>query len=170
MKFNICFESKYKGMFKDVLKIKIKNMFSMIFFGFLFLFIAIYILFLRFNEPVLWYHKVLGYLLIILGLLFIIFSPFGFLFKKYNKGFMDKINIEFYKKDNEWFYHLRGTKNNSSYEEEYKINLVEIKKDICIFSSLNGNEFFIPLKELNEENINDLILMKNEILKLRIKK
>lgn len=170
MRFNICFESKYKGMFKDVLKIKIKNMFSMIFFGFLFLFIAIYILFLRFNEPVLWYHKVLGYLLIILGLLFIVFSPFGFLFKKYNKGFMDKINIEFYKKDNEWFYHLRGTKNNSSYEEEYKINLVEIKKDICIFSSLNGNEFFIPLKELNEENINDLIIMKNEILKLRIKK
>lgn len=170
MKFNICFESKYKGMFKDVLKIKIKNMFSMIFFGFLFLFIAIYILFLRFNEPVLWYHKVLGYLLIILGILFIVFSPFGFLLKKYNKGFTDKINIEFYKKDNEWFYHLRGTKNNSSYEEEYKINLVEIKKDICIFSSLNGNEFFIPLKELNEENINDLILMKNEILKLRIKK
>ena len=170
MKFNICFESKYKGMFKDVLKIKIKNMFSMIFFGFLFLFIAIYILFLRFNEPVLWYHKVLGYLLIILGILFIVFSPFGFLLKKYNKGFMDKINIEFYKKDNEWFYHLRGTKNNSSYEEEYKINLVEIKKDICIFSSLNGNEFFIPLKELNEENINDLIIMKNEILKSRIKK
>lgn len=170
MRFNICFESKYKGMFKDILKIKIKNMFSMIFFGFLFLFIAIYILFLRFNEPILWYHKVLGYLLIILGLLFIVFSPFGFLLKKYNKGFMDKINIEFYKKDNEWFYHLRGTKNNSSYEEEYKINLVEIKKDICIFSSLNGNEFFIPLKELNEENINDLILMKNEILKLRIKK
>lgn len=170
MKFNICFESKYKGMFKDILKIKIKNMFSMIFFGFLFLFIAIYILFLRFNEPVLWYHKVLGYLLIILGILFIVFSPFGFLLKKYNKGFMDKINIEFYKKDNEWFYHLRGTKNNSSYEEEYKINLVEIKKDICIFSSLNGNEFFIPLKELNEENINDLIIMKNEILKLRIKK
>ena len=170
MRFNICFESKYKGMFKDILKIKIKNMFSMIFFGFLFLFIAIYILFLRFNEPILWYHKVLGYLLIILGILFIVFSPFGFLLKKYNKGFMDKINIEFYKKDNEWFYHLRGTKNNSSYEEEYKINLVEIKKDICIFSSLNGNEFFIPLKELNEENINDLIIMKNEILKLRIKK
>lgn len=170
MRFNICFESKYKGMFKDVLKIKIKNMFSMIFFGFLFLFIANYILFLRFNEPVLWYHKVLGYSLIILGILFIVFSPFGFLLKKYNKGFMDKINIEFYKKDNEWFYHLRGTKNNSSYEEEYKINLVEIKKDICIFSSLNGNEFFIPLKELNEENINDLIIMKDEILKLRIKK
>ena len=168
MRFNICFESKYKGMLKDVLKIKIKNMFSMIFFGFLF--IAIYILFLRFNEPVLWHHKVLGYSLIILGLLFIVFSPFGFLLKKYNNGFMDKINIEFYKKDNEWFYHLRETKNNSSYEEEYKINLVEIKKDICIFSSLNGNEFFIPLKELNEENINDLILMKNEILKLRIKK
>ena len=49
-------------------------------------------------------------------------------------------------------------------------NVLEIKKDICIFSSLNGNEFFIPLKELNEENINDLILMRNEILKLRIKK
>lgn len=170
MKFNICFESKYKGMLKDVLKIKIKNMFNMIFFGFLFLFVGIYVLFLRFNEPVLWYHNVLGYLLIILGLLFIVFSPFGFLLKKYNKGFMDKINIEFYKKDNEWFYHLRGTKNNASYEEEYKINLVEIKKGICIFSSLNGNEFFIPLKELNEDNINDLYLMKNEILKLRIKK
>ena len=28
MKFNICFESKYKGMLKDVLKIKIKNMFN----------------------------------------------------------------------------------------------------------------------------------------------
>ena len=100
MRFNICFESKYKGMFKDILKIKIKNMFSMIFFGFLFLFIAIYILFLRFNEPILWYHKVLGYLLIILGILFIVFSPFGFLLKKYNKGFMDKINIEFYKNRN----------------------------------------------------------------------
>ena len=55
--------------------------------GFLFLFITIYILFLRFNEPVLWYHKVLGYSLIILGILFIVFSPFGFLLKKYNKGF-----------------------------------------------------------------------------------
>lgn len=170
MKFNICFESKYKGMFKDVLKIKIKKLLNMIFLGLVFLCIGIYILFLRFYEPNLWYQNILGYLFVILGLLFIIFSPFGFLLKKYNKGFMDKINIEFYKKDNEWFYHLRGTKNNSSYEEEYKINLVEIKKDICIFSSLNGNEFFIPLKELNEENVNDLYLMKNEILKLRIKK
>ena len=83
---------------------------------------------------------------------------------------MDKINIDFYNNDNEWFYHLRGTKNNSSYEEEGKINLIEIKKGICTFSTLKGKDYFIPLKELSDDNINDLNIMKEKILKLRTKK
>ena len=145
MKFSVCFDSKYKGMLKDVFKIKIKSMLNMIFFGLLFFVIGVYFSFWKMSHVITTRDSIIGYILMFIGVLFILFSPFGFLLKKYNKGFMDKINIDFYNNDNEWFYHLRGTKNNSSYEEEGKINLIEIKKGICTFSTLKGKDYFIPL-------------------------
>ena len=165
MSFTIEMNSDYKGKRKDILNLKSSSFLWTIVFGIIFFFTGFYIYFINYNRVINDIEFILGIIVIIIGVLFLFFSPFVFFFKGLNKGLKGKIRFSFMKgEDNKWAYALTVTKKDKLYQESGFITMAQKKK--CFFDLINdkGTEYYIPIKVLSEEQLGSLTSLAQDFI------
>lgn len=157
MNFTIEMNSDYKGKRKDILKLKSSSFLWAIVFGIIFIFTGFYISFINYNRVINDIEFILGIIVMIIGVLFLFFSPFVFFSKGLNKGLKGKISFSFMKgEDNKWAYALTATKKDNLYQESGFITMAQKKKRFFDLINDQGTEYYIPIKVLSEEQIGNL--------------
>ena len=109
-------------------------------------------------------------LFVIAGVIGILVSPIVALFRKSeNKGFTGSILIHFYKNGNSkiYDYHLIGTRKGEPFESKEQVFSVEMKKYIAILTSPQGKCFYIPLRQINGDEIEKLKRISKETMEMR---
>lgn len=157
MNFTIEMNSNYKGKRKDILKLKSSSFLWTIVLGLLIFFTGVYMSFINYNRVINDIVFVLGIIVMIIGVLFLIASPFVFFFKGINKGLKGKISFSFTKgEDNKWAYALTATKKDKLYQESGFITMAQKKKSFFDLINDRGKEYYIPIKVLSEEQVENL--------------
>lgn len=157
MNFTIEMDSNYKGKRKDILKLKFSSFLWTIVLGVFAFFTGVYISFINYNRVINDIVFAIGIIVMIIGVLFLVCSPFVLLFKGLNRKLKGKITFAFTKgEDQKWAYTLTATKNDKLFQESGFITMVMKKK--CFFDLFNnkGNEYYIPMKVLSEEQLGNL--------------
>ncbi len=171
MELSIVFNSSYKGKIKDKLSVKLSTLFLFLFLGFIFVFVGFYLYFVEINRIITRLDRFYGFCLIFLGLILILISPFSIIFKHMNKDLKGDISIFLYQEatSNKWMYRISAIKKNTPFLEIGEINTIVIKKNLAIIKSLRGEEYIIPLKELNMSQKETLFSIEKEVKQERIR-
>ena len=88
-----------------------------------------------------------------------------------NKDLKGDISVYLYQEatSNKWMYRISAIKKNTPFLEIGEINTIVIKKNLAIIKSLRGEEYIIPLKELNMSQKETLFSIEKEVKQERIR-
>lgn len=148
----VSFSCEYKDRWKDTLRRKLSSLLWGLLASFVLIGLGIY--FLAFQKDPNFSN--MASLFVIVGVIGIILSPIIALFKRSgNKGFTGNITIHFYKNGNSkiYDYHLTGTKKGEPFESKEQVFSVDMKKYVAILVSPQGKRYYIPLRQLDENQI-----------------
>lgn len=155
---NISFPSNYKGKVKDKLSIKSNSAIFSFSIGLVLLAIGLY-LFLRdkattfAQSPII---PILGLILIFLGILIILTSPFIGLFKGYNKYLKGNININLTKNESDSFPYYSYRIYSGKFESNGNLNNIVKLKRVYALTLEKGKMLYIPINILSKESVSFL--------------
>lgn len=167
MEFEIFFNTDYPEKRKDVRSVKNKT-FKTLLGGFAVLFaVGFFITFFVFRGYT-WKFKLLGEILLVVGLIGLVLTPFFTLFKKVNKGLDGNIHVVFTKSDSgEWNCVVFV---NAAPEPIYdnEISLAESTSRVVVVTLKNGKEVVVPLCQMSDDAKAKLKTVADETKQLRI--
>lgn len=155
---NISFPSNYKGKVEDKLSIKSNSVIISFTIGLVLLAIGLY-LFLRdkvttlAQSPVI---PILGLILIFLGILIMLTSPFIGLFKGYNKYLKGNVNINLIKNESISFPYYSYRIYSDKFESNGNLNNIVKLKRVYALTLEKGKMLYIPINILSKEYISFL--------------
>lgn len=155
MEFKIKFSMNYEHKFIDFLSARLSKFYWMILLCVFSSLLGMYLVFID-NENATFRSNFIGYLFILLGVGLLFSLPFILFFGKVNRGINNDITITFSKKNDIVKFKLKGLKNHTEIIDEGEVSLLRFKKYIVEFSKKDGQNYFIPLRVLSEENIANL--------------
>lgn len=160
--FSVIFNSKYKGHIKDLIKYKVSSFFSTILLSFVIFFIGIYVGYINYNSVINTIEFILGNILMVIGVIFLLISPFVLIFINYNHNLKGEIRINFIFEGNKTNYSVYTNKDKKSIDERGVVTSLRRKKSFIILSNQKAKEYLIPLNALTEFDKNKLINLYNE--------
>ncbi len=167
MEFEIFFNTDYPDKRKDIRSVKNKT-FGIFFCSFATLFaIGFFIVFFMFQN-FRWEQKLLGGILLAVGLIGLLLTPFFVLFKKVNKGLDGDVHMVFTKLANdEWnCMAFVNTTPEPVYNDE--ISLAEFTSRVVVVTLKNGKEVVVPLRLMSDDDKAKLKTVADETKQLRI--
>ena len=162
MNYEIHFESNYKGKILDIVKMRVTSALWDIFISILTIFIGVYVAFWDTSREI-ESPQLVGYILIIFGVILFCPSPFLLFQKAFNRHMKGKVTIVFSHENESKVWNYRLSCSSSFYCDEGEISLIETKKNLASITSVNGKTIYIPLKELNENERNFVVSYAKEI-------
>ena len=155
---NISFPSNYKGKVKDKLSIKSNSVIFSFSIGLVLLAIGLY-LFLRDKATTLAQSPVipiLGLILIFIGILIMLTSPFIGLFKGYNKYLKGNISINLTKNESDSFPYYSYRIYSDKYNSDGNLNNISKLKRVYALTLEKGKMLYIPINMLSKESVSIL--------------
>lgn len=131
--FSITFNSKYKGHIKDLIKYKISSFFSTILLSFVIFFTGIYVGYINYNRVINTITFIFGNVLMVIGVVFLLISPFVLIFINYNHSLKGEIRINFIFQDNKTNYSIYTNKDKKSFDESGVVTSLRRKKELYNF-------------------------------------
>lgn len=155
---NISFPSNYKGKAKDKLSIKSNSVIFSFTIGLVLLALGLY-LFLRDKVTTLAQSSlipILGLILIFLGILIMLSSPFIGLFKGYNKYLKGNVNINLTKNESISFPYYSYRIYSDKFNSDGNLNNIAKLKRVYALTLEKGKMLYIPINILSNEYISFL--------------
>lgn len=152
---NISFPSNYKGKVKDKLSVKSNSVIISFTIGLVLLAIGLY-LFLRDKATTLAQSPIipiLGLILIFLGILIMLTSPFIGLFNGYNKYLKGNININLTKNEPDSFPYYSYRIYSDEFESNGNLNNIARLKRVYALTLEKGKMLYIPINILSKESV-----------------
>lgn len=155
---NISFPSNYKGKVKDKLSIKSNSVIFSFSIGLVLLAIGLY-LFLRdkvttiAQSPII---TILGFILIFMGILIMLTSPFIGLFKGYNKYLKGNIDINLTKNESISFPYYSYRIYSYKFESKGNLNNIVRLRRVYALTLEKGKMLYIPINMLSKESVSIL--------------
>lgn len=155
---NISFPSNYKGKVKDKLSVKSNSVIFSFSIGLVLLAIGLY-LFLRdkimtlAQSPII---PILGIILIFLGILIMLSSPFIGLFKGYNKYLKGNVNINLTKNETDSFPYYSYRIYSYKFESNGNLNNIVRLRRVYALTLEKGKMLYIPINILSKESVSFL--------------
>lgn len=155
---NISFPSNYKGKAKDKLSVKSNSVIFSFTIGLVLLALGLY-LFLRDKATTLAQSSlipILGLILIFLGILIMLSSPFIGLFKGYNKYLKGNVNINLTKNETDSFPYYSYRIYSDKFNSDGNLNNIAKLKRVYALTLEKGKMLYIPINILSKEYISFL--------------
>lgn len=155
---NISFPSNYKGKVKDKLSVKSNSVIFSFTIGLVLLALGLY-LFLRDKVTTLAQSSlipILGLILIFLGILIMLSSPFIGLFKGYNKYLKGDVSINLTKNESISFPYYSYRIYSDKYNSDGNLNNIAKLKRVYALTLEKGKMLYIPINILSKESISFL--------------
>lgn len=167
MEFEIFFKTDYPDKRKDIRSVKSKT-FRTFFCSFATLFaIGIFIVFFMFRN-FRWEQKLLGGILLAVGLVGLILTPLFVLFKKVNKGLDGDIHMVFTKLANGEWNCMAFVNTTPEPVCDNEISLAEFTSRVVVVTLKNGKEVVVPLCQMSDDDKANLKTVADETKQLRI--
>lgn len=170
MKFELSFDSGYKGRLRDKLKIKLSEYLWLTFIGVLVIFVAFYVVFFDYSRVITRSERIFGFMLYVGGFALIVAAPVTALCKGFNRGIKGEMRFVFEKKEGEkeWTYVLTAVRNGLPFDEYGTVSLIDIKQYVAEVKTIKGTVYYIPLKEISDDARRNLGFVEGEVRALRI--
>lgn len=148
MKFELSFDSGYKGRLRDKLKIKLSEYLWLTFIGVLVIFVAFYVVFFDYSRVITRSERIFGFMLYVGGFALIVAAPVTALCKGFNRGIKGEMRFVFEKKEGEkeWTHVLTAVRNGLPFDEYGTVSLIDIKQYVAEVKTIKGTVYYIPLK------------------------
>ena len=170
MKFELSFDSGYKGRLRDALKTKLSAFLWLTFIGILVIFVAFYVIFFNYSRVITAVDRLLGFALLACGLTLMVAAPFVAIFKGFNRGITGEMRFLFEKKRDEkdWKYVLTAVRNGLPFDEYGTVSLIDMKTRVAEVKTVKGTVYYIPLKEISDDARRNLGFVEGDVRALRI--
>ena len=170
MKFELSFDSGYKGRLRDALKTKLSAFLWLTFIGILVIFVAFYVIFFDYSRVITSVDRLLGFALLACGLTLMVAAPFVAIFKGFNRGITGEMRFLFEKKRDEkdWKYVLTAVRNGLPFDEYGTVSLIDMKTRVAEVKTVKGTVYYIPLKEISDDARRNLGFVEGDVRALRI--
>lgn len=169
MKFNVEFDSDYKGKRTDMIIGKFSAFVFASVFAVCALLSGLYTLYYTYFRVILRLTRIAGTIAIVVGVIVLVAAPFIGVFKSYNKGLQGKINLSVeLRPDGEWYYVVSAFKNVKPFTESGVLSIINLKKRVAEFRTTNGKEYYVPYSVLTPEQKTALFQIEKAVTAKRI--
>lgn len=170
MKFELSFDSGYKGRLRDALKTKLSAFLWLTLMGILVIFVTFYVIFFDYSRVITDVDRLLGFALLACGLTLTVAAPFVAICKGFNRGITGEMRFLFEKKRDEkdWKYVLTAVRNGLPFDEYGTVSLIDMKTRVAEVKTIKGTVYYIPLKEISDDARRNLGFVEGDVRALRI--